>query len=116
VDLATLDGVGLKHFRGTLDLAAAAKATGGPSSAGLALAARTFTVKQVPYDVWLDEHGRINKIVEVFTFSNVPGSTSSKDQVVVTFTSVFSGFGTPVQVSLPSDADVVGPSAAAGSK
>ncbi|RAG84589.1 hypothetical protein DN069_16215 [Streptacidiphilus pinicola] len=116
VDSATVGGVVLKHYKGTLDLADAAKATGGPSSEGLALASRTFTVKKVPYDVWLDEHGRINKVVEVFTFSNVPGSTAAKDQVVVTSTSVFSGFGTPVQVSLPSDADVVGPSAAAGNK
>ncbi|WP_042373313.1 hypothetical protein [Streptacidiphilus neutrinimicus] len=116
VDSATVDGVVLKHYRGTLDLAEASKATGGPSSAGLALAAHTFTVKKVPYDVWLDEHGRISKIVEVFTFSNVPGSTVAKDQVVVTSTSQFSGYGTPVQVALPSDADVVGPSAAAGAK
>ncbi|WP_052440595.1 hypothetical protein [Streptacidiphilus anmyonensis] len=116
VDSATVNGVVLKHYKGTLDLARAATATGGPSSAGLALASHTFTVKKVPYDVWLDEHGRINKIVEVFTFSNVPGSTAAKDQVVVTSTSEFSGFGTPVQVALPSDADVVGPSAAASSK
>ncbi|MEY9876094.1 hypothetical protein ABH931_005601 [Streptacidiphilus sp. MAP12-33] len=116
VDSATVNGVVLKHFRGTLDLTAAAKATGGPSSQGLALAAHTFTVKKVPYDVWLDEHGRINKIVEVFTFAQVPGSTAAKDQVVVTSTSVFSGFGTPVQVAVPSDADIVAPSAAAGSK
>jgi hypothetical protein len=116
VDSATVNGAVLKHYRGTLDLAEAAKATGGPSSAGLALASHTFTVKKVPYDVWLDEHGRINKIVEIFTFSNVPGSTAAKDQVVVTSTSEFSGFGGPVQVALPSDADVVGPSAAAGSK
>ncbi|SEM39086.1 hypothetical protein [Streptacidiphilus jiangxiensis] len=116
VDSATVDGVVLKHYRGTLDLTAAAKATGGPSSAGLALAAHTFTVKAVPYDVWLDEHGRINKIVEVFTFAQVPGSTAPKDQTMVTSTSVFSGFGSPVQVTVPSDADIVAPSAAAGSK
>jgi hypothetical protein len=111
-----VDGVVLKHYKGTLDLDDAAKATGGPAATGLEVASHTFTVKKVPYDVWLDEHGRIAKIVEVFTFSQVPGQTAAKDQVVVTSTSVFSGFGTPVTISVPSDSDVVGPSAVASSK
>ena len=104
----TVDGVLLKHYKGTLDLAKAATATGGGAGTGLALAARTFTVKQVPYEVWLDQHGRIHRIVEVFTFSKTAGSTAAKDQVVVTSSNSFSGFGTPVTVALPSTGDVYG--------
>ncbi|MEZ0064898.1 hypothetical protein ABIA32_000886 [Streptacidiphilus sp. MAP12-20] len=116
VDTSTAGGVVLKHYRGTLDLTASAKATAGPAAAGLALAAHTFTVKKVPYDVWLDEHGRIDKLVEVFTFAQVPGSTAPKDQVVVTSTSQFSAFGTPVKVELPPTGDIVAPTAQPGSK
>lgn len=116
VGSSTVNGVVLKHYRGTLDLNAAANATGGPAAEGLAMAARTFTVKNVPYDVWLDAHGRIEQVVEVFTFSQVAGSTAAKDQVRVTSTSVFSEFGTPVSVTVPPDTDVVGPSAVPSSK
>ena len=102
----TVDGVVLKHYQGTLDLAQAAEATGGGAGTGLSLAANTFTVKKVPYQVWLDQHGQIHEIVETFTFSNVPGSTAAKDQVVVTSTSEFSDYGKPVTVSVPSAADM----------
>jgi hypothetical protein len=103
----TVDGVALKHYRGTLDLAKAADATGGPGAEGLRAAAGTFTVKRVPYDVWLDEHGRLHKVVEVFTFSSVPGSTAKKDRVVVTSTTSLSEFGSPVKAAEPAASDVV---------
>lgn len=116
VGTSTVDGVVLTHYKGTLDLSEAAKATGGPGGTGLDVAAHTFTVKNVPYDVWLDSHGRIAKVVEVFTFSQVPGSTVAKDQVVVTSTSAFSDFGTPVAITVPADQDIVSPSAAPSGK
>ncbi|QMU73154.1 hypothetical protein [Streptacidiphilus sp. P02-A3a] len=106
VDSRTVNGVVLKHYQGTLDLTQAANATGGGAGTGLSLAARTFTVKKVPYQVWLDPKGRIQEIQEVFTFSKVAGSTAAKDQVVVTSTSEFADYGTPVTVSLPSSKDV----------
>jgi hypothetical protein len=106
---STVDGVVLKEYQGTLNLAMAATATGGGAATGLSLAAQTFTVKSVPYQVWLDPHGRIHKIVETFTFSEKPGSTAPKDQVVVTSTSEFSDFGTPVEVSLPASGEIYSP-------
>ena len=113
----TVGGVVLKHYQGTLDLAQAAEATGGGAGTGLTLAAKTFTVKKVPYQVWLDRQGRINKIVEVFTFTKVPGSAAAKDQVVVTSTSAFSGYGSPVSVSVPASKDIYdAPSAGASAK
>lgn len=107
VGTQTVDGVALKHYRGTLDLAKAADATGGPGADGLRMAAGTFTVRRVPYDVWLDEHGRIHKVVEVFTFSSVPGSVAKKDRVVVTSTTSLSDFGSPVKAAEPAVSDVV---------
>ncbi|MEZ0094567.1 hypothetical protein [Streptacidiphilus sp. EB129] len=110
VGTETVNGVLLKHYTGTLDLAKAAAATGGGAAAGLALAGHTFTVKQVPYEVWLDQHGRINRIVETFTFAGVAGSTAPKDQVVVVSETDFSGFGSPVTVAVPASKDVYGAS------
>lgn len=103
---STVDGVVLKQYTGTLELAPAASATGGGAAVGLAQAAKTFTVQKIPYQVWLDPQGRIHKIVEIFTFSKVQGSSAAKDQVVVVSTGEFSGFGTPVKVSIPPKADI----------
>ncbi|MFF8774048.1 hypothetical protein [Kitasatospora sp. NPDC015120] len=106
VGTESLDGVALKHFRGTLDLAKAADATGGRGGDGLRMGAQTFTVKEVPYDVWLDEQGRLHKVVEVFTFAGVAGSKEAKDQVKVVSTTTLSDFGAPVEAAEPPAADI----------
>jgi hypothetical protein len=103
----TVDGVPLKHFKGTLDLAKAADATGGQAANGLRMAAATFTVKEVPFDVWLDSQGRLHKVTEVFAFAGVAGSKDAKDQVKVVSTLTLSEFGGAVQVAEPAAADVV---------
>ncbi|MFB7476456.1 hypothetical protein [Kitasatospora sp. NPDC056184] len=106
VGAETLDGVALKHYRGTLDLAKAADATGGRGGDGLRMGAQTFTVKEVPYDVWLDDQGRLHKVVEVFTFAGVAGSKEAKDQVKVVSTTTLSDFGAPVEAAEPPAADI----------
>ncbi len=106
VGTETVDGVALKHFRGTLDLAKAADATGGRGGDGLRMGAQTFTVKEVPFDVWLDEQGRLHKVVEVFTFAGVAGSKEAKDQVKVVSTTTLSDFGAPVEAAEPAAADI----------
>ncbi|MCD0485613.1 hypothetical protein [Streptacidiphilus sp. ASG 303] len=116
VGTETVGGTSLKHYRGTLDLAAAADATGGPAAEGLRVAARAFTVKQVPYDVWLDDRGRLHKVVEVFTFSSVPGSTAKRDRVTVVSTTSLSDFGSPVQAAEPPASQVLTTKALGGSR
>ncbi|MFF2662627.1 hypothetical protein ACFVUH_35365 [Kitasatospora sp. NPDC058032] len=101
-----VDGVPLKHYRGTLDLAKAADATGGRAGDGLRMGAQTFTVKEVPYDAWLDDEGRLHKVVEVFTFAGVAGSKEAKDQVRVVSTTTLSEFGAPVEAAEPPAADI----------
>ncbi|MFE9424403.1 hypothetical protein ACFYNO_15705 [Kitasatospora sp. NPDC006697] len=103
----TVDGVPLKHYKGTLDLAKAADAAGGQAGYGLRMAAGTFTVKEVPFEAWLDAQGRLHKVVEDFTFAGVAGSKDAKDQVQVTSTVALAGFGTAVSVAEPAAADVV---------
>ncbi|PYC85459.1 hypothetical protein C7C46_06925 [Streptomyces tateyamensis] len=102
-----VDGVQLKHYQGTLDLAKAADATGGPAANGLRTAAATFTVKAVPFEAWLDGQGRLHKLTETFAFAGVPGSKDPKDQVKVVSSLTLSEFGTAVQVAEPPAADVV---------
>ncbi|RKE20567.1 hypothetical protein [Streptomyces sp. TLI_171] len=102
----TVDGVELKHFKGVLDLAKAADATGGRGADGLRMAGQTFTVKEVPYEVWLDGQGRLHKVVENFTFAGVAGSTAAKDQVKVVSTLALTEFGKPVDAAEPAAADI----------
>lgn len=109
VGTETMDGVPVKHYRGTLDLAKAADATGGHGADGLRLAAQTFTVKEIPYDAWLDEQGRLHRVVEVFSFSGVAGSKDPKDQVRVVSTVSLSAFGKPVEAAEPAAGDVYQP-------
>ncbi|MFD0279822.1 hypothetical protein ACFVHB_38840 [Kitasatospora sp. NPDC127111] len=106
VGAETVGGVALKHYRGTLDLTKAAEATGGRGGDGLRMAAQTFTVKDVPYDVWLDEQGRLHRVVEVFTFAGVAGSKEAKDQVKVTSTTALADFGKPVEAAEPPASDI----------
>ncbi|MBP0455222.1 hypothetical protein J5Y04_37765 [Kitasatospora sp. RG8] len=106
VGTETVGGVALKHYRGTLDLTKAAEATGGRGGDGLRMAAQTFTVKEVPYDAWLDEQGRLHKVVEVFTFAGVAGSKEAKDQVKVTSTTSLADFGKPVEAAEPPASDI----------
>ncbi|MFD8756800.1 hypothetical protein ACFV0O_38360 [Kitasatospora sp. NPDC059577] len=106
VGTETVGGVPLHHYRGTLDLAKAADATGGRGGDGLRMGSQTFTVKEVPYDAWLDDQGRLHKVVELFTFAGVAGSKEPKDQVKVTSTTSLSDFGKPVEAAEPSASDI----------
>ncbi|MFD8483892.1 hypothetical protein [Kitasatospora sp. NPDC059673] len=106
VGAETVNGVELKHYKGTLDLVKAADATGGRGADGLRMAGQTFTVKEVPYEVWLDGQGRLHKVVENFTFAGVAGSTAAKDQVKVVSTLSLTDFGKPVEAAEPSAADL----------
>lgn len=106
VGTETVDGVLLSHYKGTLDLAKAAEATGGRGADGLRMAARTFTVKQVPYEAWLDTQGRLHKVVETFGFAGVAGSKEPKDQVKVVSTTALSDFGAPVQAAEPASSEI----------
>jgi hypothetical protein len=112
----TVGGEELKHYRGTLDLAKAAEATGGRGADGLRMAAQTFVVKEVPYEVWLDGQGRVHKLVENFTFAGVAGSKDPKDQVKVVSTVSLTEFGKPVDAAEPTGDQLYSPPPAAPAK
>ncbi|AUG79053.1 hypothetical protein CFP65_4302 [Kitasatospora sp. MMS16-BH015] len=112
----TVGGEELKHYRGTLDLAKAAEATGGRGADGLRMAAQTFVVKEVPYEVWLDGQGRVHKLVEDFAFAGVAGSKDPKDQVKVVSTVTLSEFGKPVDAAEPAGDQLYSPPPASPAK
>jgi hypothetical protein len=97
-----LAGTEVRHYRGTADLAVAAKgATKGVREA-LAAAAEGFATAEVPFDVYLDDQGRIRKIRHRFSFAN----DRSKGTVAVASTTLLYDFGTPVDVKLPASGDI----------
>lgn len=97
VDLA---GVKVRHYRGTTDIAEAARLASPQVRGALAAAAKGFTTDAVPFDAYLDEEGRLRKVRHQFSFSN-QGRT-----VAVASTTLLYGFGVPVSVTLPDRADI----------
>lgn len=91
-------GVPVAHYQGTLDLQQAAGVAGAAAKQALTNAARALSPK-VPFDAYLDAQGRLRRFVAQFGYK-VP---ASPDTVVnVTSATELFGFGTPVDVTVPS--------------
>jgi len=95
-------GVEVRHYRGTADLAAAAKGASEGVRASLAAAAKGFATAAVPFDAYLDDQGRIRKIRYRFSFVN----GREKSTVAVASTTLLYDFGVPVDVRLPASKDI----------
>ncbi|MCK7624557.1 hypothetical protein MUU72_15860 [Streptomyces sp. RS10V-4] len=91
-----LRGVVVRHYRGTTDLAVAARAATARTGPALVAAEKGFTTGVVPFDAYLDDAGRLRKVRERFRFANGRPQGAS-----VTSTTELYGFGTPVAVRLP---------------
>jgi hypothetical protein len=95
-------GVAVRHYRGTADLARAARYAPADVGKALAAAAKGFATAEVPFDAYLDDRGRLRKLRQSFAFVN----GRQKTQVAVTSTTLLYGFGAPVDVSLPRSRDI----------
>ncbi|MEU0393282.1 hypothetical protein ABZ208_10970 [Streptomyces sp. NPDC006208] len=95
-----LAGRRVRHFKGTTDIGRAARAAEPHARASLAAAAKGFTRDVVPFDVYLDDEGRVRKVRHRFSFAN-QGRT-----VAVTSTTVLFDFGARVVVRLPDERDI----------
>ncbi|MGW7577914.1 hypothetical protein [Streptomyces sp. NPDC054765] len=96
-----LDGVPVRHYRGITDIATAARAASPRSRPALVAAEQGFTTDAVPFEVYLDEEGRLRKVRQWFHFANGAPKGAS-----VTSTMELSGFGTKVAVQLPDERDI----------
>ena len=95
-------GTKVRHYRGTADLALASKGASKGTREALAAAAKGFATTKVPFDVYLDDQGRIRKIRHRFSFVN----GREKATVAVASTTLLYDFGTPVDVRLPASKDI----------
>lgn len=95
-------GVGVRHYRGVADLVVAAQDASAGNKAALGAAAKGFATARVPFDVYLDDDGRIRKVRHRFSFVN----GQQKGTVAVASTTLLYDFGAAVDVRLPDDEDI----------
>ncbi|WP_037678694.1 hypothetical protein [Streptomyces griseus] len=95
-------GAEVRHYRGVADLAVAAKDASDSGRKSLAAAAEGFATARVPFDVYLDDEGRIRKVRHRFSFVN----GQRKSAVAVASTTLLYDFGAPVDVRLPAAGDI----------
>ncbi|MDQ0933685.1 hypothetical protein [Streptomyces turgidiscabies] len=95
-------GTDVRHYRGIADLAEAAKSASPGNRGPLGAAAKGFATTRVPFDAYLDDQGRIRKLLHRFSFVN----GQQKDTVAVASTTLLFDFGAPVRVRLPRPADI----------
>ncbi|QOV37384.1 hypothetical protein IM697_02795 [Streptomyces ferrugineus] len=95
-------GTAVRHYRGTADLGIAAEEASRGNAQALAAAAKGFATDQVPFDVFLDEDGRIRKVRHRFSFVN----GQQDGAVAVASTTVLYDFGAPADVRLPDSDDI----------
>ncbi|MEW1647109.1 hypothetical protein [Streptomyces sp. NPDC091219] len=95
-------GTSVRHYRGVADLAAAARSASAGNQAALRSAAKGFATARVPFDIYLDDQGRVRKLGQRFSFVN--GQRHST--VAVTSTTLLYGFGAAVDVRLPASENI----------
>jgi hypothetical protein len=95
-------GTAVRHYRGTADLAVAAEDASAGGRDALRAAAKGFATVRVPFDVYLDDEGRIRKVRHRFSFVN----GKQKAAVAVASTTLLYDFGAPVDVRLPAAGDI----------
>jgi hypothetical protein len=95
-------GAAVRHYRGTADLGAAARGASAGNRGPLAAAAKGFATAVVPFDVYLDDEGRIRKIRHRFSF--VSGERNGT--VAVASTTLLYDFGVRTDVRLPASGDI----------
>lgn len=96
-----LDGVRVRHYSGTTGIEAAAGAASARTRPVLTAAGKGFTTDEVPFDVYLDDAGRLRKVRQRFHFAN-----GSPQGTTVTSTTHLTDFGTKSSVALPDREDI----------
>ena len=99
----TIRGVKVTHYSGKLDLTASANAAAGAVKADLGAAALAFSQKTVPFDVYLDGQGRVNRVTTHYSF---PAAAPQQGQVLISSTTDLYDFGTPASVATPAPSDL----------
>ncbi|MEU8828642.1 hypothetical protein [Streptomyces sp. NPDC048636] len=108
-----LDGFLLRHYRGTTDIGRAARVASPGTRGALTAAARGFDEGVVPFDAYLDGHGRLREVRHRFTVGthasgrDAAGAQGATARAVgVSSTTELYDFGAPARVELPKPADI----------
>ncbi|MGY1456948.1 hypothetical protein [Streptomyces sp. SS8] len=101
-----LHGETVRHYRGTVDLAVAAREAEPRSRGQLAAAAEGLSNRTVVFDAYLDERGRLRKVRHRFSFPRAAGAPGREGDAEVVSTTSLYGFGVPVEVELPEPEDI----------
>ncbi|GGX98761.1 hypothetical protein [Streptomyces minutiscleroticus] len=102
VGTAEVAGTAVRHYRGTADLALAAKGASEGNRGPLRAAAKGFATALVPFDAYLDDEGRVRKVRHRFSFVN----DTHEGTVAVASTVLLYDFGVPADVRLPDEDDI----------
>lgn len=95
-------GTKVRHYRGAADLENASRVASDANRGPLGAAAKGFATARVPFDVYLDDQGRIRKVRHRFSFVN----GRQAEPVAVASTTLLYDFGVPTEVRLPEDGDI----------
>ncbi|MEV5527676.1 hypothetical protein [Streptomyces prunicolor] len=95
-------GASVRHYQGVADLAVAARSASEGNEAALRSAAKGFATARVPFDVYLDDQGRVRKLRQRFSFVN----GQRHNPVAVASTTLLYDFGASVDVRLPASKDI----------
>ncbi|OON78876.1 hypothetical protein [Streptomyces tsukubensis] len=124
-----LDGDRVRYYRGTSDLARAARTASPENKLALAAAAKGFAETAVPFVAYLDDEGRLRKVRHRFSVRNGADAAGGKGadatggksadaaggkgesagawhEVAVASTTLLYAFGAPVRVGLPEGGDI----------
>ncbi|MDG4860859.1 hypothetical protein P8605_22275 [Streptomyces sp. T-3] len=110
VGKSKVGGVAVRRYRGTADIARAARLASTQNRKVFAAAAKGFAKGEVPFEAYVDEQGRLRKIRHQFSFANSgaggSGRSGESAEVAVASTTLLYGFGTPVKAQLPDAEDI----------
>ncbi|QKW10997.1 hypothetical protein HUT18_18980 [Streptomyces sp. NA04227] len=96
-----VDGAVVRHYRGTAELRRAALALPARDRAPFLAAAKGFSSERVPFDVYLDEDGRVRRMRHQFAYD-----AGRERPVAVASTTYLYDFGAPAEVRLPRSEDI----------
>ncbi|MGW0664634.1 hypothetical protein [Streptodolium elevatio] len=97
----------VRHYKGTLDLKKAHDETPPNLRAPLAAALKSFASPTIPFEVYLDDQGRLRKVQEEFNLASEGGKGKDKSQTakVISAAELFD-FGVSVDVQPPRPEDL----------
>lgn len=100
----TVDGTATTHYQVTIDLDKAAAGQNAQTQQGIQALEQELGSHTLPAQVWIDDQGRLRKIMMKEELRGTPTSTPSTKpaaNVSFAFTATLSGFGVPVTVTAP---------------